>query len=130
MKINEKIRFMRQLKELSQEDMAVKLGLSLNGYANIERGETDVQMSRLEQIAQIFEVDLLELFSYGEKSVTCLMGNINQFSDNNIWQNFSDSKEAQFEIQKLQLIVEQQLKEITYLKEIIELTRNQKNEVA
>jgi transcriptional regulator with XRE-family HTH domain len=35
---------MRQLKEFSQEDMAEKLGLSLNGYANIERGETDVQM--------------------------------------------------------------------------------------
>lgn len=126
MKINEKIRFMRQLKEFSQEEMAEKLGLSLNGYANIERGETDVQMSRLEQIATIFEIDLLELLNFGEKTVVCLIGNNNQFS--NVGQNINDSKETQLEVQKLQLIIEQQLKEIAYLKEIIELTKNQKKE--
>ncbi len=126
MKINEKIRFMRQLKEFSQEEMAGKLGLSLNGYANIERGETDVQMSRLEQIARIFDMDLLELFNYGEKGVTCLIGNNSPFS-NNIGQNIGDSKGTHFEIQKLQLIVEQQFKEISYLKEIIELMKNKKD---
>jgi transcriptional regulator with XRE-family HTH domain len=42
MKMCDKIKFMRQSKSLSQEEMAEKLGLSLNGYANIERGETDV----------------------------------------------------------------------------------------
>jgi len=124
MKINEKIRFMRQLKEFSQEEMAEKLSLSLNGYANIERGETDVSVSRLEQIATIFDVDLLELLNFGEKTAACLIGNSNNHFSN-IGQNISDSKEAQFEIQKLQLIVEQQLKEIAYLKEIIELTKNQ-----
>jgi transcriptional regulator with XRE-family HTH domain len=125
MKINEKIRFMRQLKDLSQEEMAEKLGLSLNGYANIERGETDVQMSRLEQIASIFNVDLMDLFSFGERTAACLIGNNNnQFS--HVGQNIGDTKEAQFEIQKLQLIVEQQQKEIAYLKEIIDLTKNQK----
>jgi transcriptional regulator with XRE-family HTH domain len=34
--------------------MADKLYMSPNGYANIERGETDVQISRLEQIAGYF----------------------------------------------------------------------------
>ena len=124
MKVNEKIRFVRQLKEFSQEEMAEKLGLSLNGYANIERGETDVQLSRLEQIASIFDVDLLELLNFGEKTVTCLMGDNNH----NVWQNINDSKAAHFEIQKLQLIVEQQHTEIVYLKEIIELTKNQKRD--
>jgi transcriptional regulator with XRE-family HTH domain len=127
MKINEKIRLMRQLKEFSQEEMAEKLGLSLNGYANIERGETDVQMSRLQQIAQIFDMDLLELFNYGEKTITCLIGNNNLCSNNVNCKDTGYSKEAYFEIQKLQLIVEQQLKEIAYLKEIIELTKHQKN---
>ncbi|MDD5274708.1 MAG: helix-turn-helix transcriptional regulator [Methylovulum sp.] len=125
MKVNEKIRTIRQLKDFSQEEMAEKLGISKNTYANIERGETDVSVSRLEQIANTFEMDLVELFNFGEKTVACLIGNNNQFS--NIGQNISDSKEAQFEIQKLQLIVEQQLKEISYLKEIIELTKCQSN---
>ncbi|KJV06021.1 helix-turn-helix domain-containing protein [Methylocucumis oryzae] len=120
MKINEKIRFMRQLKEFSQEDMAERLGLSLNGYANIERGETDVQISRLEQIADILKVDLLELLSFGEKTVACLVGN-NNYQFSNVGQNNSDAKEAQFEIEKLQLIIEQQRMEIAYLKEILAL---------
>ncbi|MDD2723722.1 MAG: helix-turn-helix transcriptional regulator [Methylovulum sp.] len=122
MKVNEKIRTIRQLKEVSQEEMAEKLGISKNTYANIERGETDVQLSRLEQIAQTFEMDLVELFNFGEKTVACLIGNNNQFS--NFGQNISDSKETQFELQKAQLLIEQQLKEIAYLKEIIELTKD------
>jgi transcriptional regulator with XRE-family HTH domain len=69
MKVHEKIRFMRQSKGWSQEEMADKLNLSVNGYANIERGETDVQISRLEKIAETFGMELLELLSFGEKNV-------------------------------------------------------------
>jgi len=85
-------------------------------------------MSRLEQIAGTFGMDLVEFFTFGEKTVACLIGNNNQFS--NFGQNITDSKETQFELQKAQLLIEQQFKEIAYLKEIIELMRNQKNEVA
>jgi transcriptional regulator with XRE-family HTH domain len=127
MKVNEKIRTIRQLKEFSQEVIAEKLGISKNTYANIERGETDVQMSRMEQIAQTFEMDLVELFNFGEKTVTCLIGNSNNHFSN-IGQNVGDSKETHFEIKKLQLFVEQQLKEIAYLKQIIELTKSQQKE--
>ena len=51
---------------LTQEDMANQLQLSLNGYANIERGETKLSVERLEQIANIFGIDVTELLSYGE----------------------------------------------------------------
>lgn len=108
MKVNEKIRTIRQLKDFSQEDMAEKLGISKNTYANIERGETDVSVSRLEQIANTFEMDLVELFNFGERTVTCLIGNSNNHFSN-IGQNISGSKE------------------IVYLKEIIELTKSQSN---
>jgi len=36
MKVHEKIRFMRQSKGCSQEEMADKLDMSVNGYANID----------------------------------------------------------------------------------------------
>jgi transcriptional regulator with XRE-family HTH domain len=49
-----KIRIMRQQKGWSQEEMAEKLYMSVNGYANIERGETDVKIYRLQQIANVF----------------------------------------------------------------------------
>lgn len=67
MEVCEKIHFLRQLKNWSQEDMANKLGISVNGYAKIERGETDVALSRLKQIAKVLGIELVELFSFGEK---------------------------------------------------------------
>ncbi len=77
MKVCEKIKFMRQVKELSQEQMAEKLGLSLNGYAKIERGETNPPLPRIKQIADVFEMDFMELVSFGEKNVVFLTGGKN-----------------------------------------------------
>lgn len=68
MKINEKIRVFREMNALTQEDMANQLQLSLNGYANIERGETKLSVERLEQIAEIFGIDVTELLNYGESN--------------------------------------------------------------
>ena len=67
MEINEKIRFSRELKGWSQKEMADKLNMSINGYANIERGETDIQYSRLEQISQILDLKLSELTDLDDK---------------------------------------------------------------
>lgn len=74
MRMCDKIKFMRQAKELSQEKMAEKLGLSLNGYANIERGDTDVASLRIKQIAEALDADFMELVSFGERNVVFLTG--------------------------------------------------------
>ena len=52
MKINEKIRQLREQYQLSQENMADKLGMSVTGYGKIERGEVRSNLSRLEQISE------------------------------------------------------------------------------
>jgi transcriptional regulator with XRE-family HTH domain len=120
MKVYEKIRFMREMKGWSQEDMAGKLGISLNGYTNIERGVTDTQLSRLEQIAQTLGVDIVELFTFGEKNIVFVATN----NSNSHVQNVNFSQEAvAFELEKSQLLVEQQAKEINYLQEIIALLK-------
>lgn len=129
MKVCEKIHFLRQLKNWSQEEMASKLEMSVNGYAKIERGETDVPVSRLEQIAKVFEVELVELLSFGEKNIFYVTGDntlnnsCNQVSHHNYTSNNPDQERMQFEIEKLNLIVQQQMKEIECLKEIIQLLK-------
>lgn len=129
MKLHEKIRSMRQLQGWSQEEMASKLGMSVSGYANIERGETDVQLSRLEQISEVLGMKLLELLSFGEKNIVCLAGN-----DQSIVQSFNakESQEILHELEKYQLLVshkdsllEQKDKEISYLKEVIAILKQQ-----
>lgn len=65
METHEKIRLMRELHKWSQEDMAEKLAMSAGGYAKIERGETQLNIPRLEQLAAIFQVDMWDLVKSG-----------------------------------------------------------------
>lgn len=58
MKINEKIKHLREGKHWSQEEMAQKLNMSKNGYAKIERGETSASLGRLEQVAAVLGIGL------------------------------------------------------------------------
>ncbi|WP_274585047.1 helix-turn-helix transcriptional regulator [Neisseria leonii] len=56
---------MRELHKWSQEDMAEKLAMSAGGYAKIERGETQLSLPRLEQLAAVFKVDMWDLLKSG-----------------------------------------------------------------
>lgn len=69
METHEKIRLMRELHKWSQEDMAGKLAMSAGGYAKIERGETQLNIPRLEQLAAIFKVDMWDLLKSGNSGL-------------------------------------------------------------
>jgi len=56
-----KIKKRRNEMQYSQEYMASKLGISQPAYANLENGETKLNTKRLEKIATILEVDLIDL---------------------------------------------------------------------
>ncbi len=87
MKVNEKIRFLRENKSWSQEEMANKLGMSTNGYSKIERGETRLSLPKLEQIVQILDTDIIELMSLGEKNVIYFQENESHNSLNIVGSN-------------------------------------------
>lgn len=59
--IGEKIKHLRALKGWNQTDMGNKLKITPSAYAKIERNETDAPFSRLEQIAKIFGITVIEL---------------------------------------------------------------------
>jgi XRE family transcriptional regulator, regulator of sulfur utilization len=59
--LSEKIRLVRVQKGLSQENMADMMGLSTTAYGDLERGRTEVSVSRLENIARLLDVPLHEL---------------------------------------------------------------------
>ena len=70
MKFTEKIKLLRKEREWSQETMATKLNISLNSYGSIERGDTNLSLTRIEEIADIFKITLVKLFegvSYKEE---------------------------------------------------------------
>jgi len=58
-KVAEKIRIFRLAKNYSQQNMADELGITVAAYSNIERGVTDITVTRLYQIAEILEISAL-----------------------------------------------------------------------
>ena len=57
-KVGERIRVARVTKGLSQQNMANELELTVASYSNIERGVTDITITRLFEIARILDVKI------------------------------------------------------------------------
>lgn len=80
MEIGKKIKKLRELRNITQEYMAEKLDTSQQNYSRWEKGEIEITVSRLEQIAKILDMRPEDIFSFDEKIVF-----------NNNYCNFSDS---------------------------------------
>ncbi|QLB21251.1 DNA-binding protein [Vespertiliibacter pulmonis] len=129
MKVNEKLRLLRENHHLSQEDMATKLSMSTKGYAKIERGETRSNLPRLEQISEIFNMDICELLTYGEEEkIVNLAQSVFNNSENSLNHAIISlgNNDLQKEIEKFQLIIQHKDELLTHKDEIIE---NQKKEI-
>ncbi|WP_281773328.1 helix-turn-helix transcriptional regulator [Haemophilus parahaemolyticus] len=123
MKINEKIKQLREAHQWTQEDMAQKLSMTTKGYAKIELGETISNLPRFEQIAEVFNMDLCELLSYGEEAKIYI-----NHSDNNLTNSIiSLGGNSNEETEKLKLIIAHKDELLAHKEEIIE---NQKRELA
>jgi transcriptional regulator with XRE-family HTH domain len=87
MQYHEKLKLFRQLKGWSQEQVAEQLAMSVGGYGAIERGATDVQLSRLNQIAQLFGIELTDLFAPEKNTIHSSERNsiINNFGYQHYW---------------------------------------------
>jgi transcriptional regulator with XRE-family HTH domain len=77
--LGNKIRSLRTLKGFTQENMAKMLGISPTAYAKIEQDITDVNVSRLSQIAEKLNVSIADLFNVGER-ISNSFNNSNQGS--------------------------------------------------
>ncbi len=69
--LGEKLRALRTAKNWSQEHVAHELNISLPAYSKIERNITDVSLSRLSQLGNLFGLSVVELLSYGDPIKGC-----------------------------------------------------------
>lgn len=123
MSVHEKIKRVRQANGWTQEYLAEKLEMSVNGYGDIERGDSDIKISKLERIAELLGVELAELFDTNEKNVFYLAGTKNNQSHWSVGVLSQESLILKHELEKQQLINAQQNKEIELLKEVIMLMK-------
>ena len=62
--IGENIKKFRELKNMTREEIADRLDLSVSAYGKIERNETDVTVSRIQQIAEVLQVEMSQILNF------------------------------------------------------------------
>lgn len=125
MKVHDSIRQLREQKNWSQEEMAERMGMSKNGYAKIERGESNLGVNRLQQIADILEIPAGDLLA--DKNVICLISENSTHSSN----YYGDTQALSVENEKLKLmlahkdeIITQKDSEINTLRTLVEVLQS------
>lgn len=98
MQVHDIIRKLREEKRWSQEEMASRVGMSKNGYAKVERGESRPSLDRLEKITQVLGIEMTELFNEDKKSVVLISEN-SQNSAN----YYSSDQQLVAEVERLKL---------------------------
>lgn len=132
LKMNEKIKILRKMNDLTQEQMAEKLHLSRNAYSEIERGKVKkIPHEKIEQMLKIFDMDYLEFLSIGEEGKLCFIGeksvvnigdigNVGDNSSINSITSTTDDQETAFELAKMKLLLAHKDETIEHLKEKIQ----------
>ncbi|MCK3654756.1 hypothetical protein A4G19_02945 [Pasteurellaceae bacterium Macca] len=124
-KINERIKMLREQHAFSQEQMAEKMNISTNSYGKLERGETKISIDKLETIAQIFDLDIVELMNTGERNISYQFNNNSAFYAVNV--HGKEVRDFLVENEKLQLVISHKEEIIRHKDETI---AQQKNEIA
>lgn len=129
MSVNEKVRLFRELNQWSQEEMAERMNMSVAGYAKIERGETNISLHKLKQIASVLQIDLWDLVSTHDSGVILVGGENNQ---NHFRNNYYGNQAAELEVEKLKLelkhkdeLLKQRENELETLRDIVNLLKQQ-----
>ena len=78
MKLHDKVKFYRELKRLSQENVAFDLGLNQSQYSRRESGTIKFNAEEIEKLSKLLDVSANELFS----DETVVFNNSNQTGGN------------------------------------------------
>lgn len=139
MKTQDKIRAIRTQQKISQEKMAERLDLTPQAYSKIESGKTKLSLDRIQQIAQILNIDVTELIHNNDNGVfllineNCTNENLNNgaiiYHGN---QQSINEQELKHDNEKMQLIIthkdeiiEQLKQENALLKQMLNLLNTQ-----
>lgn len=117
------IKKIREDKGLSQEYMAMKLGISQSTYTKVERGEVNLYVDRLLKIIKIFDVGLAKIFDEDKQN----MFTVNSYDSSSntnlqvVENMYNDNKDV---VNKLQNVFEEENKhlkeEIAFLRKMLD----------
>lgn len=137
MKIYEKIRKARQLKQIPLVEMAEKMGMSEDGYSLLERGKRRFDDDKIERAAVVLDMDLADLMGINESSTICVLNDnkleygvslVGNHSNHTVY--YGGTAELAAENERLKLIaahqtelLERQERELSALRELVRLMK-------
>ena len=77
-----RIKILREIHNYTQEYVANTIGISQNTYSLLEKGETKLTVERLEQLANLYNLDLIDLIRNSDQTfVHSINNSAGSFSD-------------------------------------------------
>ena len=113
--LGNKLKKLRELKNLTQSHMANELGITQSTYSKIEIGEIDISFSKLEKISEVLGMSPEEIFTFNENMIFNVMHNLN---GNNGFVINKGPSETEIQLYKDQITSLKE--EIAHLKKVIE----------
>ncbi|MBE7174439.1 MAG: helix-turn-helix transcriptional regulator [Williamsia sp.] len=114
MHIGDKIRKVRELKGYKQEYVADQLGMSVTAYGNLERGDSSPSFDRLEEIAKVLEVSVVDILNIPDQLNIHSICNSNNIG---FQHTFNDYRTNEKEFNGYKMAIEAVQKENEFLKE-------------
>jgi transcriptional regulator with XRE-family HTH domain len=116
MPLGTSIRMIRELKCLSQDEVARQLNMSPQAYGKLERNETAINIDRLDQIANVFKVsaDFIKEFDTEKIFVT------QSFNNKNSHNSINDKL-----VENLEKTIDTLRSQLTFLNKHVETLQNQ-----
>ena len=124
MKVNDKIRALREYHNWSQEDVAERMNMSKSSYSRLEREESKLDVGKLQKLAAIFQIDIADLIkSDDSKGLVCLIAENNGSNAN----YYNGSENLMNEIERIKHALTHTQELVQYKDQIIE---HQKKQIA
>jgi transcriptional regulator with XRE-family HTH domain len=89
---------LRAAKGLTQSNVASEIKITASAFAKIERGESDISISRIEAIANVFDLSASEIINQADL--------IYKTNANSLAKNYSELEHIKNEINRLNKMVE------------------------
>jgi transcriptional regulator with XRE-family HTH domain len=116
MHIGQKIKKIRELKNLTQTHLAQELGMTQSAYSKIELGETEVTFTKLEKISSTLGMKPEEVIAFNESMVFNVMHNQN---GGNVFSHIHQNNLAENERKLYQDQIDLLREELLYLKDML-----------
>ena len=65
----ENIKKFRELKNITREEFADQLEMSLSGYSKLERGEVELTVTKMYRIAELLEVSVSQILNFDASQI-------------------------------------------------------------